>query len=601
MDDNQLSTLLSEISNEAKHFDKEKYFEYSEDAVEMAERIKVHSENGKFPHRLFVKRAPNQTAEEFEYIKANHKTISYPVWSKFTSQLGRIWNDNNWSIIWNQESIDSGAKSYIDSEFKEFRSVESYFKNIITYQKEKDPNSVLAIKPYELPVIEDEQGNISFDETALIEPIIVTYESKNVVWFNETYALFLTDENSECIGINGNKEKGFVFEFYTKDAIYKVMQFGQTKDFNFEMIPYYVHNLGYLPCAKLKAIPIQEDGEVIYQSNFFPAVDSLDEMLLDNSYLKAVKAGHAFPHKWEYVDECDFRTENASCVDGQIWNEERKAHITCPKCKGTGNKKPGILGVYQVKMPTNLNEASAQAKIPPFGWDAPNTEILSFLREEIEKNKRDALSVLNLQSDSDVKGSDTALGKMVDREDAFSMLMVISNQIFENFEFAIKAIIDMRYQEAGSNYYPNINYPKNFNIRSEAELTQEVAIAKSQNLPEFAFRQLTIELMNRRFSENNTQSKVLDIVFYSDRLIMLSSLEVAQKKASNSIANWEDILHTSIYSFIAEQINNDPTFLDKTIDEQKNILIEVAKTKDAEINKPSSVADTIFQNIANGR
>jgi hypothetical protein len=293
--------------------------------------------------------------------------------------------------------------------------------------------------------------------------------------------------------------------------------------------------------------------------------------------------------------------EYGSCNNGFLEHPEN-GRIRCMSCGGTGKSKPSVMGVYQIRMPSRHDDTTKDLPTPPAGFFAPDTTILDFLRNEIDKNKNNAMQILNLSSTTDAQGSETALGKMVDREDAFAMIMGISNQLFELFENTIKCLLDFRYGQDAPNYYPTVNYPKNFNIRSEAELTAEIATAKQFNLPEIAYRNMVIEFMSRRFSDNELDNKLLNIAFYTDRIIMLSSLEIAQKKASGSIANWEDILHTSIYQFIAEQMSIDVTFLDKTLEEQKTILVDIAKAKDAEINpNTGNVTQNILNNLAGGR
>jgi len=130
-------------------------------AVDQEERISIHSELGKFPMSLFTKRAPNQTDEEFEYLKANYKTSTFPVWSRFISNLGRLWNDNNWSIQWPEGATkEGGITDYLDYEYPFFNSYESYFKNIVSVTKERDPNAVIAIKPLDLPIKQDSVSTI---------------------------------------------------------------------------------------------------------------------------------------------------------------------------------------------------------------------------------------------------------------------------------------------------------------------------------------------------------------------------------------------------------------------------------------------------------
>jgi len=188
------------------------------------------------------------------------------------------------------------------------------------------------------------------------------------------------------------------------------------------------------------------------------------------------------------------------------------------------------MGVHQLAMPTKTDETMKGIQLPPFGWEAPKTEIMTFLRDEIKSNINSSLSILGLTSTENAQGSETALGKMVDREELFSTLIMISNQVFSLYEFTIRAIIDYRYGD--DSLYPTINYPQTFAIRSESELTAELASAKTNGLPEPAYRQLLMEYMNRRFANNELSAKSTNLAFFADRLIMLQSIEIAQKKLS---------------------------------------------------------------------
>ena len=145
---------------------------------------------------------------------------------------------------------------------------------------------------------------------------------------------------------------------------------------------------------------------------------------------------------------------------------------------------------------------------------------------------------------------------------------------------------------------PSINYPKNFSIRSEQDLSMEINNAKLSGMPDIGIRQLIIEYFNTRFNSNEQANKVIDIVFYSDRLVTLSNLEINQKLASGAIAKWEDILHTSITSFIQSEIQLNPNFLDLTIEEQKTRLVEIAKQKELEISPKKIDTNSIIANAA---
>jgi hypothetical protein len=571
-------------------------------SVDAFERISVHAEQGKFPSRLFKNRAPNQTEDEYKYIESTYKNTTYPIWNRFNGFIGRIWNDQNWSIKW--EDNDSTDKkdtpqNYLENEYPVFKSLESYYKSIVTPLKEKDAMGVICHKPYYIPVKPNENGELVVDQTQRIKPIACIYNSSQVVGFLESEYVLIELNEKSIVEYGGYKKKdGLIYEFYDRDNIWRIVQTGKQLDYKFNYYLYYNHNLGYLPADKLKGIPEQKEMEILYSSHFMAAIETMDDITLDDSYLRIIKAGQAFPHKWEYVDDCDYQNDHGDCRGGHIQVKKDEAFITmqCPKCHGTGKAKSSSpLGVYQVKAPNqNANGGSPDMQIPPFGWVAPDATIMEFLRKETIYNEQKALGVLNLTSTSNVKGDETALGKMIDREDSFSAIQDISTQNFELYRFSTKCIIEMGWGEKEK--LPVITEPKNFSIRSVAELTEELATAKASGMPEISIRKILEEYLITRFNADSRTIHIVNLTFYTDRLICLSTTEIAQKKLSGSVANWEDILHTSIYSFIAELVNADPLFFDKDIEEQKKLVIEKAKMKDTEIAPKKMDTNTILAN-----
>lgn len=595
----QIRQLLTEkIDVFKKAVDKKKVPEYTEvyvESVDYLERICVHSEIGRFPDKLFKTRAPNQSHEEFEYMKANYKTTTFPIWTRFMGVLNRIWNDQNWTIKWPEGSDKS--KEYIESKYPGYDRLEDYFKMTVTKLKEKDANGMLCVKPDDLPIIEDGQGGFKVNELEEVDPIAIIYSSAQVVGYDDDYVMIELHEKSKVKYGNSIEKTGKIFEFYDDANIWRITQIGNKLDYKFDCAIYWPHNLGYLPCRKLKGIPVQKEKSILYQSHFMAAVEPMDLVLLDSSYLQASKAGQAFPHKWEYFDECDYGNESGACVGGRILIDGNESN--CPSCHGTGKKRQGtVLGVTQVKAPTRTDDSSKDINIPPMGWVAPDSEILEFLRKEIGFNTDQALSILNLyNSNSAVKGSDTALGNQIDREEMFSFIQSISNDLFSLFEFTIKAILEMRYDKEIK--LPQISYPKTFSIRNENDLTEEITSAKQMGLPDIAIRKLLTDWFAVRFNSDEQDSRILNLAFQADRLVTLTSLEIASKKLSGAVANWEDILHTSVYNFITELYSKDSAFFEKDILAQKELLIAMAKAKDKEISPAKMNVDAILAD-ANG-
>lgn len=595
----QINLLVAEKIKIFKDAESNKKFpEYTEvykDSVDYYERISVHAEIGKFPDAIFKTRAPNQSVEEFEYMKANYETTTYPIWTRFLGVLNRMWNDQNWSILWTSKDTVIEGKEYLETKYPIYGSLEAYFKSIFTKDKVKDANGVICHKPYRLPIKQDEEGNLSIDDTKLIDYVAVIYNSPQVIGFQDSeYALIELCEKS-VVDFGGSKQKiGKVFEFYDEFNIWRIVQIGKKIDYKFDVLLYWEHNLGYLPVKKLGGEAIPKENEILYQSKFMAAIGPMNLVLLDSSYLQAAKAGHAFPHKWEYVDECDYNNGMSSCIEGRILTADGK-ETNCPSCQGTGKRnRSSPLGVTQVKAP-NANSGGDKISAPFFGWESPDPTILNFLRSEIEKNSQIALSILNLNvSDSDVKGSETALGKKIDREEMMSAIQGESDEVFSHYEFSNKCILQMRHGLDVE--LPSISYPKTFSIRSEADLTEEIGFAKEKGLPDVVIRKLIFEYMATRFNSQDETEKAFKLAAITDRLLTLSSLEIANKKLSHAIANWQDILHTCIYSFI-EELAIDPKFFEKDITEQRKILIKMAKDMDAEINPSAMNVDAILADV----
>jgi hypothetical protein len=115
-------------------------------------------------------------------------------------------------------------------------------------------------------------------------------------------------------------------------------------------------------------------------------------------------------------------------------------------------------------------------------------------------------------------------------------------------------------------------------------------------MPDSAKSRLLLEWFSKRF--NSIESAKIDkIVFATDRLFALTPLEINAQKLSGVVANWEVILHTSINNFIVNISIQDVNFLDKDIEEQKRLLVEMAKAKETEIAPKRINADQILANL----
>lgn len=568
--------------------------------VELYSRVRIHAVDGVFPDNLFREKAPNEKAEEFEYRKRLYKavgSITHPYWERAQSKLNRIWNEKNYTIeipeIEGVEWEGFSPADYFNKDYPEFQSLEAYFKSIVTVQKIADPNAWLAID-----VIPRET------DTEPVKPVCKIWGCERIWGFESgKYLLVKTDEKSVVKVGNVNKREGIVLRMYAADGIYRIEQYGRQLDYTFgdpELV-YKFTEFKDLQAWPLRGKPQTEDNLVYFQSYFQPAVASLNSALIDANTLQISKIVNAFPERWEYVDDCDAE----GCESGYIFDENREHRTACNSCGGTGRKNySSPLSVIQVPMPKMANPLAADTSkdsmsIPPAGYldKVGATEELRFLREEVIQEILDAFAMVHIDiSNSDAKGSDTALGKQIDREELFTFLLQISSELFDLLGNAGNALGKIRYTTAWDKPI-TLGYPQNFAIRSDVELTMEIAEAKKAGIPDIAIQNMLDQYAETRFNSNSDTERVFDLVFKADRLISFTGTEVLAKLAAQTISKEQAILHDSIYFYIKRAEREVDGFWELEDQEKIDILNKYAADEVAKLAAPKLSAKEIIEQI----
>lgn len=564
--------------------------------VELYSRVRIHAVDGVFPENLFREKAPNEKAEEFEYRKRLYKavgSITHPYWERAQSKLNRIWNEKNYTIeipeIEGVEWEGFSPADYFNKDYPEFQSIEAYFKSIVTVQKIADPNAWLAID-----VIPRET------DTEPVKPVCKIWGCERIWGFESgKYLLVKTDEKSVVKVGNVNKKEGIVLRMYAADGIYRIEQYGRQLDYTFgdpEQV-YEFSEFKDLQAWPLRGKPQTEDNLVYFQSYFQPAVPSLNSALIDANTLQISKIANVFMERWEMVDDCD----SEGCSGGWVYNDEEQRRSRCNSCLGTGRKNfSSVLSIQQIPVPKTaqiLGPDGNSMPIPTAGYidKVGEVENLRFLREEVIQEIIAAFIMINMEvSNTDAKGSETALGKMVDREELFAFILQISNELFDLLGNAFHALGKIRYTSAWKKDV-SLGYPQNFAIRGDAELTREITDAKTAGMPNVLQEALIKEYVGTRFNSQDKIENWTALIFKTDRLFSFSSLEIAAKLAGGTVAKWEAVLHDSISMFIDEAINENEKFWEMDLKDQKAILTEKAKATASAITPTRVSAEEIIR------
>lgn len=561
--------------------------------VHLREKIEIHTEFGKIPEDMISRRGPFEDDMQYKYRVDNWESTTMPYWSMALSQLNRIMVPTNYSVQWTDKQSEEAR--YFSKEIPLIENIDTYFREIVIEQKIIDPNSLLVVKPFYIPVLETEiEGRTSYiyNDREKVRPVPVIVDCKRVLdYIDGEFAIIVLLENSEVKVGEKTEKEGIIFEIYDIENIWRVEQIGKKEDFQFsDPILYYSHKLGKLPCKKLKGYPKQKDKAIFYESYFISAVPNSNIALFSHSQLDLSSTTQMFPQRSELTDTCD----DPMCK-GQGWWEEyrddKKVRTECGTCHGTGRRsRVGPMQTKQLNIPDGYNPTdNSQMPAPPGIWyTAPPAEPLKFVFDKIKYDVYTAFSFLNIDvTNSKVKGSETALGKQIDREAFFSFLMRISGEVFSLYEYTIDCMGKMRYGAAFM--VPKIAEPTSFQIRTESDLTEEIAEGKKAGLPDIIMRQLTRELMSKRFSSIENIEDIVNLVFAVDKFVTFNTVEINTRLANGTAHKWQAILHDSIYAYLELLQIEDKDFFTKDFEYQKNALIEKAKKEETELKETSIV------------
>ena len=567
------------------------YYEGYADAVNQRKRIKVHAEIDVFPYKLFKHRAPNQNEEEDEFLRKNYKNTTHPVFVDYMSVVTTGLNDYNWSIEYPQNS--ETYVEYIHNGIKGFTSLDGYVKQIIPTTKAKDPNGVVTFTV--APNLIEIDGELRVDDTENLKPQPIYYKCDNVVAWSDRYAMLESHEKSLVEYYGKMQRVGRCFYYYDTEYIYKIIQKGKLIDNVFDIIPIFKHDLGYLPCEKLKGVPaILEDGSIYYTSPFYYAVDLLDWSLTYSNYLNVSVANSAFPFRIMVGDACDFQNEAGKCFNGKWISNDGSSGGHCPECHGSGMKvRVSPMGTYLLRPKQGQDEGDTSFR-NPVEYVSPDREILDFVKELAKQYFNDARSILHIHSsNSEVKGSEemTATGMAIDQKAKFAFVQPISDQDFDIYQFYLDLFADLRGEEAAK-----LTYPKTFDFLTEADILNDIAVARASGAPAVIIHALIYQFIDRRFHSEGEKAKAIEVLIAADRLLTLSNDDIIKRKAQGAVDNWEIVLHDSGLKFINELILADPNFLELELEDQVAKLEELAKTStpNQSANRAQELADRLI-------
>jgi hypothetical protein len=547
--------------------------------------IRVHAVKHVYPYKLFADRSPNQSQEEWEYVRANFRKVTMPVFVDFINLIQRAFFDQNYQIDYSNqrkkddEEIDKDSfEWYLKNEICEYDSIDAWLKALPSI-KIIDAMGVIAVRP-EIPkmkIVDDEE---IVDETELPEPQPYYYSCESVLKYDEDHFYLIQTERKSQVKEGSRTEwSGLVFELYDKENIWFITQVGKKSDYKFEITLFFNHGFGYPPVKKLDGVSVIEEGKPYKQSPFLYAVDNLDLVLLNATNLQLACNNSVYPIKVMIGNKCTFSTpEGIRCSDGVILNPAKGERITCPGCGGSGlQQRTSPIGVYLVR-PKGMGteEESPQDAIR---FVSPEVHSLEFLEKRINTDEKRARAILHLKTDQQSGTGENVVESASQAKSTTAFIKPISDQIFDVLEFTIDSMRKIRYGVDSDIPNPEIMRPNSFDLLTHQDYLNEISEAIKNKLPGVVINAAIDRYISSLYRNEKDKLAVYKLLRETDSLLMNTEDEVAAKLSMRTIQPWEEVLHNSSVILVNELQNEVQDFLNIPIETQKKLLIKKAQDK----------------------
>ena len=571
--------------------------------IRLRDRIRTHAELDEFPEHLFRERAPRQSQEELNYLRANYKQTTLPVYLDYLATLSRVFHDANWSVTLREPETSAGVDTLADylEDLPQYGTYEAYFKQYLPHLVSVDANGLLVYRPTHVPTqeVELEDGTrqlvISGER---LTPVPLFFRCDQVVAEQPgVYYLLELDEKSPVRYQNGTRPVGRIFEYYDAEVVARATQVGDYTAGEYRYEIYYRHDWGRVPARKAGGIPQLRHGVLSYLSPFSFAVDVLDVALLNEQYLNAITAATVYPHRVMYGDPCEFENLDGAgqrqlCDGGRFYDSALQGYKTCSSCNGSGlRSRLSPLGVLLIKPPSSTQPGDTALPGEPLKFVAPDTDAPRFILEKIARDEQKARRILHLHTSADTApgGSDPlATGMLLDQKAQEAFLKPISDNLFQHLEFGLHAMGQLRYGEQAPSV--TVVYPTSFDFLTEQDYLAKISEATKAGLPPFLVQTVLYRYLQSLYYNDAETSRVFETIVHADRLLPFAPDNVALLEARGLATKAEVVLHDSALTLVEELRQADPLFLELPLEQRVQRLRDhaAARTPGASVAAPGA-------------
>jgi hypothetical protein len=486
------------------------------------ETMFIHT-RGRNPERILTQRRPNEDPEVQKYRLSIYEPITKGSMNRAIDKLFRIFQNANFSI-----SVSDELNTYLSEKKFNGQFFYSYIQKFIMRRMIEDPNGFLAWIP-------SGDGLTDPSKKVDVEPVLIMSDQIKVL--DENIITWETENEHSMVRVNGrNVDDGCVYYSLTETGFYRHEQFGSKIDRKFNTVLIYEHNIGMVPAIVLGGDYTDENFFDSYFSAFVPFAN---EAIRQYSDWTAVMTTSAFPYREEQAETCDAK----GCRNGIVYNSETDEHDRCGTCKGSGrviSRSP--FGVF-IREKGNSAMGETTSSEPMLRFISPPVDIIKYSGEAWETLLRKAEDALHLTT---IDEAQSGTAKQIDREDSFSQLTKISNNVFDEIIYRSLVFIE-KYRNVVEPSDPIIVKPISFSMKSESDLIDEITKLSDKNAPVAFLVESTKDLARKRFSGNKSVSRMVEVLVSYDPIFNLNTKDKQMLLASGTIR--KDDLLKSLFAY----------------------------------------------------
>jgi hypothetical protein len=565
-------TRKTEIIMELKEyfFEGKKHPAYKE-TVELYDSLRVHAD-GEYPFKLIDERRPSESDVIKNYRNKIYVPITKEIFNSIFQSLGKIRRSTDWKIDYSETPARipeaETPYNYFENDFPTYTSTTYWLFAVGLKQYLIDPNAVVLVMP----------KNTTVKPNEYLKPIPIIFNSPQVYeYLDSEFAILKTFENVKVVEGKKKKVDADVFLYVDKLKIQKWVKGEKT----FNMVDEYIHNLGVLPCYKLKAVTKDTfDNYHIYESRISSIVPRLDEAVREYSDLQAEVVQHVHSEKWTMAtQDCGTCANELGIATGYIMKNNKRT--ICPDCHGTGKIATSPYKNIVVR-PAKTSLQEQPTPIPPAGYIQKQVEIVGIQDKRIEKHLYSALASINMQFLAKIPMSESGIAKEVDRDELNNTVYNIAEDLVQALDNLHKICVEYRYRLVVSNVeerkelVPSVSVPEKYDLLSSNYLIDEITKARSGKISPLIIAALEADFATKKFYSNPELKTELELVMTLDPLIGLSEDEKMTRLANKGITYIDYIISSNIVKFIRRALLNE-SYIDLPKDKQYEVLVSYAE------------------------